>query len=81
MKTLPVGELKTHFSEAMESVRKGEKICVLYGKKKKPIAMIVPYTIQKKKQRKIGLLDGKVKVKFSPHFTITEEEFLHEISS
>lgn len=50
MKTLPVGELKAQFSEVLEKVRKGEKYGIVYGKKKKPVAMIVPYTdIEKKK--------------------------------
>lgn len=77
MKTLPVGELKAQFSEVLEKVKQGESFGIVYGKKKKPVAMIVPYkdfTI--KKDRKIGLLDGKVHIKFSENFKITEEEFL-----
>ncbi|GAB1455091.1 hypothetical protein MASR2M48_03980 [Spirochaetota bacterium] len=77
MKTLPVGELKAQFSEVLELVKKGESFGILYGKKKKPIAMIVPYVEDKsKKDREIGYLEGKVTVKFSPEFTISEEEFL-----
>ena len=77
MKTLPVGELKAQFSEVLEKVKLGESYGILYGKKKKPIAMIVPYQEEmKKKERKIGLLDGKVKIEISEDFKITEEELL-----
>ena len=77
MKTLPVGELKTQFSEVLEKVKKGESFGIVYGKKKKPVAMIVPYKDSAvKKDRKIGLLDGKVNIIISESFKITEEEFL-----
>ena len=77
MKTLPVGEFKTHFSEIIEKVGRGEKFGILYGRKKKPIAMIVPYVDdQPKKERIIGILDGKVDIKFSDDFKMTTEEFL-----
>lgn len=77
MKTLPVGELKAQFSEVLELVEKGESFGILYGKKKKPIAMIVPYTEGKaKKERKLGLLEGKVEIKFSDDFAMTEEELV-----
>lgn len=42
MKSYPVGELKSHFSEVLESVKNGESVGILYGKGKKPIAMIIP---------------------------------------
>lgn len=77
MKTLPVGELKAQFSEVLEKVKRGESFGILYGRKKKPVAMIVPYAEKDlKKERKIGLLDGKVDIKFSDDFKMTEEEFL-----
>jgi len=75
MKTLPVGELKAQFSEVLEKVRNGESFGILYGKTKKPIAMIVPYReVEENKERKLGILDGKVKITFSDDFKMTEEE-------
>lgn len=75
MKTLPVGELKAQFSEVLEKVRQGQKFGILYGKKKKPVAMIVPFEdFEKKKERKLGILDGKYEVRFSADFKMTEEE-------
>ena len=77
MKTLPVGELKAQFSEVLEKVKMGESFGILYGKKKKPVAMIVPFNDhEEKSERKIGILDGKVNIQFSDDFKITEEEFL-----
>ncbi|TGL09153.1 prevent-host-death protein [Leptospira bouyouniensis] len=72
MKSFPVGELKTKFSEVLEYVKNGEKVRILFGKNKKPIAMIVPLN----QKRKIGMLDGKVKIKFDHNFSITEDIFL-----
>ena len=66
MKTLAVGELKAQFSEVLEKVKNGESFGILYGKKKKPIAMIVPFQEkEKKKERKLGILDGKVTIRFA----------------
>ncbi|MFZ4525964.1 MAG: type II toxin-antitoxin system Phd/YefM family antitoxin [Chlorobium sp.] len=77
MKTLPVGEVKAQLSEILEKVKQGESVGILDGKNKRPIAMIVPYLdSEKKKERKIGILDGKVKVTFADNFKMTEEEFL-----
>jgi antitoxin (DNA-binding transcriptional repressor) of toxin-antitoxin stability system len=77
MKALPVGELKARFSEVLERVRQGESYGILYGRQKKPVAMIVPYSEeQAKKPRKIGLYDGKVTIHISEDFEISEEELL-----
>lgn len=77
MKALPVGELKAQFSEVLEKVKQGEKYGILYGKKKKPIAMIVPFKdTDEFKERNIGILDGKYHVVFSDDFKMTEEELI-----
>jgi prevent-host-death family protein len=77
MKTLPVGELKAQFSEVLEQVKQGQSFGILYGKKKKPVAMIVPYQdAKKRKERKLGLLEKKVRVTFSEDFKMSEEELL-----
>jgi antitoxin (DNA-binding transcriptional repressor) of toxin-antitoxin stability system len=76
MKTMTVGEFKTHFSEVIEQVKAGEEIAVTYGKKKKVIGYFSPETTQKPK-RELGILQGKAKVTFAPDFKMTEEEFLN----
>jgi hypothetical protein len=37
---------------------------------------MVPKTTEKKPRRKLGILEGKGKIKFATDFKITEEEFL-----
>lgn len=77
MKTMSVGEFKTHFSEVLQRVIAGEEIGIMYGKKKEIVAKLVPKTAGKQLKRKIGILEGKGKVKFATDFKITEEEFLN----
>lgn len=77
MKSLPVGEIKAQFAEVLEKVQQGESFGILYGKKKKPVAKIVPFEEPKKKKRKLGILDGKVKFVFARDFKMTEEEFIN----
>jgi len=74
MNAMPVGELKTNFSKVLEKVMHGESVGILYGRVKKPVAMIVPYKEERKKERKIGILDGKTKIKFKDDFEMTAEE-------
>ena len=71
---MPVGQLKTHFAEVLERVMKGEKVGILYGRVKKPVAIIIPYEEEKKAKRKIGILDGKAVIKFRDDFEMTTEE-------
>ena len=75
MTTLPIGELKTRFSEVLQEVRKGEEVVISFGKKKEKIAVIIPYRVYKGKKRKLGLLEGGMKI--SKDFKITDEEFLN----
>ena len=74
MKTMAVGELKTRFSQVLDEVRDGKKVGILYGRAKKPVAMIVPYSEGKKTERQIGILDGKVTIEFRDDFAMTTEE-------
>ena len=77
MKSLPVGEFKAHFSEVLEKVQQGETFEVTYGKKKEPVARIVPINgSKKKKKRKLGIWEGKVKFVFADNFKMTDEELL-----
>ena len=77
MKTLPVGEFKTHFSKVIDDVKSGEEIIITYGRKKENIAVVVPYSIYKKKNKiKLGLLKD-IKIKINDDFKMTEEELLN----
>jgi antitoxin (DNA-binding transcriptional repressor) of toxin-antitoxin stability system len=76
MKAMAVGDVKTNFSKILEEVKQGHKIGILYGRTKKPIAMIVPYIEDKIREREIGILDGKMKIEFKNDFEMTTEELL-----
>lgn len=75
MKTFPVGEFKTHFSEIIEQVRAGEEIVITYGKKKENIAVLIPYAAYKTKKIRLGLLQDK-SLTIHHDFKMTEEELL-----
>jgi antitoxin (DNA-binding transcriptional repressor) of toxin-antitoxin stability system len=76
MKAMAVGEFKTRFSEVLEEVKSGNNVEILYGKAKKPVAMVVPYPEKSNKKRKIGILDGKAEIIFGDDFEMTTEELL-----
>ena len=42
MKTISVGEFKTHFSHILEQVKAGEEFAVTYGKKKTVVGYFLP---------------------------------------
>ena len=73
---MPVGELKARFSKVLAAVRAGERVGVLYGKSREPVAMIVPYEAVDLPERELGFLDGKVRIEFMDDFDMTEEELL-----
>ncbi|MXW02266.1 MAG: prevent-host-death protein [Holophagales bacterium] len=76
MKALSVAELKARFSKVLADVRRGERIAVLYGRSKTPVAMIVPWAPASAGRREVGFLDGEVTIEFADDFEMTEEEFL-----
>lgn len=77
MRTLPVGELKTYFSEVLDEIKSGEEIIITYGKKKENVAVIVPYNSYIKKNKiKLGMLKDK-KMILHDDFEMTEEELIN----
>lgn len=76
MQAINVGELKANFSEVLKKVQAGEEIAILYGKRKKIVAKLVPEISKKKSRRKIGIWDKKGRVKFNSDFKMTEEELM-----
>lgn len=78
MKNMQVGYLKTHFSDAMDLVCKGGKIAINYGRKKKKVAVIIPYSeYSGGKKRAIGIKEGHSSYKIKNNFKITDEELLN----
>ena len=75
MKSFPVGEFKTHFSEIIEQVRLGEEVIITYGKKKENVAVLIPYSAYKTRKIQLGLLQNKT-LKIHDDFEMTEEALL-----
>ena len=76
MITYRVAELEAQFSKVLAAVRAGERIGILYGKSREPVAMIVPYENPDLPEREIGFFDGKVRIEFMDDFDLTEQELL-----
>ena len=76
MKTMTIGDLKSHFSEVIQEVKAGEEIAVAFGKKREIVAYLIPKSARKPEKRQLGILQGKGKVTFGDNFKMTEEEFL-----
>ena len=75
MKTVSVGDLKTHFSIILKKVEAGEKVAITYGRKKEIKALLVPNEIKESKS-KLGVLKGKADFSFvGGHNTSTKEFF------
>jgi len=75
MKALTVAEIKTNFSDVLVRVKNGENVKILYGKSKKPVAMIIPIE-NINSPRVIGIMDGKATFTEKGNGKISEEEFL-----
>lgn len=76
MEAINVSELDANFSEVLKKIQAGEEIAILYGKRKKIVAKLVPENFKKKSRRKIGIWDKKGSIKFNSDFKMSEAEFL-----
>lgn len=77
MRTLTIGELKTHFSEVLEQVKRGETVVISYGRKKEKVAVLIPYQqLGSAKPRPLGLLEGHAQCHILNNFSLSDEELL-----
>ena len=77
MKTLAVGEFKTHFSEALEDVRHGKTVGVSFGRKGRLVAVLAPPKIVLHQGGvTLGSLKKKASFRTKPTFKISEEDLL-----
>ncbi|MDF7800444.1 type II toxin-antitoxin system Phd/YefM family antitoxin [Pontiellaceae bacterium B1224] len=77
MKTLAVGDFKTHFSEVLNDVKHGEEFVVCYGRKKEKVAVLVPYEKYVKQPVTLGVLEGIASYKINDDFAMSDEDFLN----
>ncbi|MCL2735125.1 MAG: type II toxin-antitoxin system prevent-host-death family antitoxin [Propionibacteriaceae bacterium] len=77
MTELPIAEAKAHFSDVLRQVESGEEVIVTRGLKKEAVAAIIPMkTYRAKKERKLGTLEGRMRVVFHDDWAMTDEELL-----
>lgn len=77
MKTMAVGELKTHFSEVLEEVRRGHPVAVGYGKRKTRVAVIVPYEqYEATAARRLGVMEERASYSVRRDFKMSDEDLL-----
>ena len=77
MKTMAVGDLKAHFSEVLDDVKRGHPVAVAYGKRKTKVAVIVPYAqYEATATRRLGVLEDHAAYSVNRDFTMTDEELL-----
>jgi len=78
VKTLAIGEFKTHFSAVLEDIKTGHSVAVSYGKSRRKIAVLIPYAqYHKSSGRKIGILEGRGACKLGKDFSMSDDEFLN----
>ena len=59
MLQMTVGKLKAEFSQVLEEIKMGNDVEILYGRSKKPVALLTNLDAKKKpKKRKLGTLKG-----------------------
>lgn len=76
MEQMTVADFKAKFSEVITMVANGESIQILYGRTRRPIAVISAYSSQPEGKRVIGTYDGIASFSETDGGKITEEEFL-----
>ena len=76
MDVLPVAKFKADFSDILTQVQQGKMVGVSYGRKKRSVAVLVPYTNSTSVQRQLGLLQYEAKFKINKNFKINDEELL-----
>lgn len=77
MKTLPVAEIRTHFSALLKEVEAGHEIGIAFGRKREMVAVIIPIDEYKKmKARTLGTLEGKATVAFDDNWAITDKDLI-----
>jgi antitoxin (DNA-binding transcriptional repressor) of toxin-antitoxin stability system len=76
-KVISVAEFKADFSAALAAVRAGQTVVVAYGRQRRKVAALVPYSaVAPDRKRRLGALAGKATVRLKRNFAITDEELM-----
>jgi hypothetical protein len=77
MKTLAIGEFKTHFSSVLADIRSGRPVAVAYGKSRRKLAILLPYgQYHKSPGRRLGILESRGNCKLKKDFSMSDEELV-----
>jgi prevent-host-death family protein len=78
MKTLMVDEFKRNISEVLEIIKQGEEVTISSGKEKENIAVLIPFDmyIRGQKKRKLGILESRASYSLKEDFEMSDEELL-----
>ena len=76
MKALAVGEFKSHFSEVLDDVKRGEEFVVCFGRKKEKVAVLIPYEKYMQQSVALGVREKTATYRVKKDFKISSEEFL-----
>ncbi len=79
MKTMTTADFKANFSSVVDELKRGNKIVITYGRKKEPLAMIIPQSqIEKPNYSvKLGDLMSQGWTYALKDFEMTEEELVN----
>jgi len=74
---MTVGEFKARFSAVLDAVKQGETIEITFGRKRQTVAILQPPASTKRsRKRPLGLFTGKLKVRISKDWEISDEDFV-----
>ena len=76
MMQMTVADFKSRFSDVIAMVSRGESVTILYGRSKRPIAVMSACNAGMPGKRQIGSYDGIATFSEVDGGKITEEEFL-----
>jgi len=79
MRTIQVGKLKAEFSSVLEKIQNnGEQFVIEYGRKRRKIAMIIPYdkSYEDQGERKFGILKNRANFRINDDFAMNDDELL-----
>ncbi len=77
MKTMTVGEFKSRFSTVLETVRRGGSVAVCYGRRRQPMAVLVPARmVRRGGGRRLGVLAAEARAAFTGEWAVSDEDLL-----
>ena len=78
MVQMTVADLKADFSNVLTQVQMGEQFQILFGRTKKPVALLSPLAAGRRKKRILGTYEGKASFSEQGDGKLSLEEFLGE---